>query len=66
MTVDETAENRPETSGPTRVEGFLVAVEAKTTDSVHRRLLRACREPDPASAMETELGKIVNEILHEA
>lgn len=66
MAVDETAEHRGTTGGATRVENFLVAVEAKTSDAVHRRLLRACRQSDPAFAMETELGKVVNEILHEA
>lgn len=66
MAVEETKEDQPTTSGPSRVEAFLLAVEAKTAAAVHHRLLRACREPDPGSAMETELGKVVIEILHEA
>ena len=48
-----------------RVEEFLTAVESKTADETHRRLLRACRKGDPATAMETELELIIEEILHE-
>jgi hypothetical protein len=66
MAVDETTENQPTKSDRARVEDFLVAVEAKTVNVIHRRLLRACRATDPGSSMETELGKIVDEILHEA
>ena len=66
MTLDETTRETGNEVSPTRVEGFLLAVGGKTSDAVHRRLLRACREPDAGPAMEAELSKIVTEILHEA
>jgi hypothetical protein len=49
-----------------RAELFLRAVEARTDDPTHRRILRASRDADVRSAIENELGKIVSEILHEA
>ena len=48
-----------------QLEAFLQAVERKTTDEVHRRLLKAARDGDPATAIEVELGKVISEILHE-
>lgn len=48
-----------------RIEEFLTAVEAKTSNEVHRRLLRACRTDNPGDAMEAELGKIIEEIIND-
>jgi hypothetical protein len=48
-----------------RVEEFLAAVESKTADEAHRRLLRACRKENPTAAMEAELKLIVEEIINE-
>jgi len=47
-------------------EAFLQAVEKRTGDATHRRLLQACRSHDLSSALEGELAKVVMEILHEA
>jgi hypothetical protein len=47
------------------LEAFLQAVEQKTTDHIHHRLLRACRASDPPTELEAELNKIISEILHE-
>jgi len=49
-----------------RAEEFLRAVESKTNNEFHRRILRACRSEDPKTSMETELNSIIEEILHEA
>lgn len=48
-----------------RTEAFLLAVESKTGDDIHRRILRACRSQDPMESMEAELKKIIEELLHE-
>ncbi|MBI4226853.1 MAG: hypothetical protein HY600_01100 [Candidatus Omnitrophica bacterium] len=48
------------------LEKFLQAVERKTTNPAHRRLLKACRQANPADALETELRKIIAEIINEA
>jgi len=49
-----------------RYEVFLRAVESKTANPYHQRLLKACRETNPGVALEEELTRIINEILHEA
>jgi hypothetical protein len=48
-----------------RVSVFLTAVEAKTDNEVHRRLLRACRTESPDADMEAELKRILDELLDE-
>lgn len=48
------------------VERFLQAVEKRTTDPVHHRLLKKCRQDDPSEALETELRTILSEIVNEA
>ena len=58
----DTSQQAPPAS---RREAFLNAVEQKTTDAIHHRLLRACHSEDPASALEGELAKIILAILHE-
>ena len=47
------------------LEQFLQAVEKKTSNPVHHRLLKACRQADPPGALEEELRTIVAEIISE-
>lgn len=54
----------PESVVGPALEQFLNAVERKTTDPIHLRLLKACRQGDPASAMESELRDIFAEITN--
>ncbi len=56
---------QPETPVLSRSEEFLRAVEGKTNDAVHRRILRACRSTNPSSSMEAELKKVIEEIFDE-
>lgn len=69
MTRENTSDSPPSPPPPSnrndRVEEFLSAIEKKTPDPVHHRLLRACRQGDPAVALESELGKIISEIVDE-
>jgi hypothetical protein len=51
---------------PPRVEEFLKAVEVKTSNDIHGRLLRACRSDDPTTSMEAELKMIMEQIINEA
>lgn len=48
------------------IERFFQAVESRTDDAMHRRLVRAAKKKDPAGALEAELGRVVQEILDEA
>lgn len=48
------------------LEKFLRAVEQKTSSPIHHRLLKVCRQTNPAEALETELRTIVTEIIDEA
>lgn len=48
------------------LEKFLRAVEQKTSSQIHHRLLKACRQTNPAEALETALRTIVTEIIDEA
>ena len=48
------------------LERFLQAVEKRTTSSIHHRLLKACRQTNQVSALESELKTIVSEIINEA
>jgi hypothetical protein len=48
-----------------RIEEFLSAVESKTKDAVHLRLLQACRSAEPATALDAELNKMIDEIFNE-
>jgi len=49
----------------TRVEEFLKAVEDKTTNAAHRRILKACRNAPPAFSMDEELKSLIDEVLNE-
>jgi len=50
----------------TSLERFLRAIEEKTQSPLHRRLLAACRNEDPSSALEATLQAAIVEALHEA
>jgi hypothetical protein len=52
-------------SQPSALGTFFRAVEKRTSDPTHLRLLNAAREADPAAALEKELDKIMEELLHE-
>lgn len=45
---------------------FFASMEERATDPVHRRLLKAAANHDPATSLELELRKIAQEILDEA
>lgn len=47
------------------LEQFLQSVEAKATNPIHHRLLKACRQAAPLSALEAELKAIATEIINE-
>lgn len=46
-------------------EAFLLAIESKTSDEAHKRLLKAARGSDPLKSLESELKAIATEILYE-
>ena len=53
MTTDHEDQCDLSTGGPeSALEQFLQAVEKKTSNPVHRRLLKACRQADPSDAVE--------------
>jgi hypothetical protein len=52
-------------SAESAVEQFLRAVEGKTNDPAHHRLLKACRQANPSTALEAELRAILTEISNE-
>jgi hypothetical protein len=58
----------PNNSSPQRtaVEVFFQSLEARTSDPIHLRLLKAARKADPAASLEKELGKVMEELLREA
>lgn len=63
---DLTLAKEASTPGESTLEKFLQSVEEKTADSVHLRLLKACRQPDQRAALEAELRAIISEIVNEA
>ena len=54
------------TAKHTAVEEFLQAVEKRTSDPIHRRLLAASRSENPTTSLDAELHKIVGEIINAA
>jgi hypothetical protein len=50
----------------TAVDKFFEAVESRTEDPIHRRLLKAARKEEPGPALERELHRIIEELLNEA
>jgi hypothetical protein len=66
MTTDNENQDENKTDAPkSTLELFLRAVEKKTNDPVHHRLLNACRQTNQPGALEAELQTIVSEILSE-
>jgi hypothetical protein len=66
MTTDHEDQCDLNTDAPeSALEQFLQAVEKKTSNPVHRRLLKACRQADPSGALEGELQTIVSEMISE-
>ena len=63
---DDTSSDSPIKSPLSAAETFLLAVESRTDNASHQRLLRACRSETPTEAMEEEVTRIVEEILDEA
>lgn len=62
----EVPENATASSVQSALETFFQSLATRTSDATHLRLLKAARRTDPASALERELGKIMEELLHEA
>jgi hypothetical protein len=50
---------------PAALEQFFEALTSRTSEDTHLRLLKAALSSDPATALERELTKIVEELLHE-
>ena len=50
---------------PTAFDFFFQSLESRTSNPTHLRLLKAARKADPAAALEHELNKIMEELLHE-
>lgn len=65
MAISKNEDSKTSSLPSSQLEVFLQAVEQKTNDKIHRRLLRACRIADPSTELEDELSKIISEILHE-
>jgi hypothetical protein len=67
MTTDNEQQDGGNTDAPkSTLELFIQAVEKKTDDPVHHRLLNACRQTNSPGALEAELRAIVSEIISEA
>lgn len=67
MPTDNEQPDAANTGAPkSTLELFIQAVEKKTSDPVHHRLLNACRETNQPAALEAELRAIVSEIISEA
>jgi hypothetical protein len=67
MTTDHRQRDDANAGAPrSAVDRFLQAVETKTNNPVHTRLLQVCRQANPADALEAELRAIVSEIVDEA
>jgi hypothetical protein len=56
--------NNKATSQHSSPEGYLDELLAQLSDSVHKRLIQAYRGNHPVQSMESELGKILTEVLH--
>ena len=50
-------------SEKSRREKFLGELQRELSDSLHRRLIQAYRGDDPVQSMESELAKILLEVL---
>lgn len=47
------------------LEAFFQAIEKRTTDPVHRRLVAAARRKDPAVSLDREFERIMQELTNE-
>jgi hypothetical protein len=66
-TTNREQQNGENTNVPkSTLEMFIQAVEKKTNDPVHHRLLNACRQTNQPGSLEAELQTIVSEIISEA
>jgi hypothetical protein len=52
-----------ETPKHSRLEEFLDELQEKISDPIHLRLIKAYQGIDPVVSMETELGKILMEVV---
>jgi hypothetical protein len=52
-------------TGSSALDVFFTSLESRTSDPIHRRLLKASRKPNPVAALEKELAKIMEELLRE-
>jgi hypothetical protein len=64
METDSKAKSSKTTALPS-LEAFFQAVERRTTNPVHIRLLKTCRESKTPGAVDAELTKIISEIADE-
>ncbi len=66
MTIDDEDQCDRKT-GETKsvLEQFIRAVEKRTSNPIHHRLLKVCRQANPSGALEAELRTIVSEIINE-
>jgi hypothetical protein len=60
------SDERIETERVDSVRQHLEAIAAQLTDPVHVRLVRAYAGEDPKASMESELGRILREVLESA
>lgn len=56
--------NNKITSQRSSREEYVDELLAELSDPVHKRLIQAYRGNDPVQSMESELGKILMEVLH--
>lgn len=56
--------NKKATSQDFSFEESLDELLAELSDPVHKRLIQAYRGNDPVQSMESELGKILMEVIH--
>ena len=66
MTTELEHQGDESAGGPqSTLEQFLQAVEKKTDNQIHHRLLKVCRQANPSDALEAELRTIVSELINE-
>ncbi|MBI4298302.1 MAG: hypothetical protein HY666_00890 [Chloroflexi bacterium] len=53
----------PASGSPSRIQQYLEELAATVKNPVHRRLLKAHQGDNPIHEMETELGRILNEVV---
>lgn len=62
---DRTRDSKLPTGRRISTEKFLEVLLEHAADENHKRLLKACRPPDPLRGMENELSCIIQEICDE-